>query len=345
MTELDQKELRVLILRDGKPGHETKPNGFVRYLRQAAQVQVSEATIGLPVAAIMRPLLTLIINHFPTILWRRAVLLLYGLSLEHVRPDLVLAAGGKSSFALAACQASKGITGVFLGSARGLRPDRLGWVFATDADGSMDRWVQMPLPPSAHGAAPKAVKREVRAGWGVAEKQKVLAVLVGGDGAGCQYTLKDWTRLAQLVRGFAADESHTILLSTSRRTGSNNEKSLQQLIPNDCLQKAVWFNQFEERCMAEYLAASDAVLVTVDSVSMIAEACSAGFMPLVFSPQSAELPTRVASLIARLESRGMITRLVGDEVILDQNNDIADSQLDRFWQTQIGAVLADLKVL
>ena len=344
MTELDQKELCVLILRDGKPGHETKPDGFVRYLRQQADVQVAEANIRLPLAALMRPLLTLVINHLPTLLWRRAVLFLYGLSLDDVKPDLVLAAGGKSSFALAACQATENVTGVLLGSARRLRPDRLGWVFAADADESWDRCVQVPLPPSAHGAVSRVVKNEVRTRLGLAAHQNVLAVLIGGDGAGCEYTLADWQHLAQLIRGFAEDESHSVLLSTSRRTGLEAEKSLQKLIPPHCLRQAVWFNHLEERCMADYLAASDAVLVSVDSVSMIAEACSAGFTPWIFRPQHAELPSRVASLISRLESNRMIKWLAGDDISVRGKED-GDSELDRFWQGQIRAVLVDLKVL
>jgi mitochondrial fission protein ELM1 len=344
MAELDQKELRLLILRDGKPGHETKPDGFVRYLRQQADVQVAEANIRLPLAALMRPLLTLVINHLPTLLWRRAVLFLYGLSLDDFEPDLVLAAGGKSSFALAACQATENVTGVLLGSARRLRPDRLGWVFAADADESWDRCVQVPLPPSAHGAVSRVVKGEVRTRLGLAAHQNVLAVLIGGDGAGCEYTLADWQHLAQLIRGFAEDESHEVLLSTSRRTGLETEKSLQKLIPPHCLRQAVWFNHHEERCMADYLAASDAVLVSVDSVSMIAEACSAGFTPWIFRPQHAELPSRVASLISRLESNRMIKMLAGDEFSV-RGKECTDSELDRFWQGQIRAVLVDLKVL
>jgi mitochondrial fission protein ELM1 len=96
--------------------------------------------------------------------------------------------------------------------------------------------------------------------------------------------------------------------------------------------------------MADYLAASDAVLVSVDSVSMIAEACSAGFTPWIFCPLRAELPSRVASLISRLESKRMIKMLAGDEFSVNAN-ECTDSELDRFWQGQIRAVLVDLKVL
>ena len=96
--------------------------------------------------------------------------------------------------------------------------------------------------------------------------------------------------------------------------------------------------------MADYLAASDAVLVSVDSVSMIAEACSAGFTPWIFRPQHAELPSRVASLISRLESNRMIKWLAGDDISVRGKED-GDSELDRFWQGQIRAVLVDLKVL
>lgn len=345
MTELDQTQTRVLILRDGKPGHETKPDGFVRYLQEQAKVQVSEAQIRLPLAALMRPLLTLVINYLPSHLWRRAVLWLYGLSLDDCRPDLVLAAGGKSSFALAACQATPGITAVLLGSARRLRLDRLGWVFATDADDSLATWVQMPLPPSAHGAVSQTDKNEVRARLGLTEQHNVLAVLIGGDGAGCEYTSDEWQHLARLIRRFAGRDFHAVLLSTSRRTGLEAENSLQQLIPHECLQKAVWFNQREERCMSDYLAAADAVLVTIDSVSMIAEACSAGFTPWIFRPQHAELPHRVASLISRLEFSGMITQLVDDDLWVETSKGSNDSALDRFWRAQISTVLAGLKRL
>lgn len=345
MTELDQKELRVLILRDGKPGHETKPDGFVRYLSEQTQVQVSEVQIRLPFAAVMRPLFTVMINYFPAMVWRRAILFFYGLSLNDFSPDLVLAAGGKSSFALAACQATQNVTGVFLGSPRRLRSARLGWVFATEASQFSSRCIQMPLPPSAHGLVPKTVRQEARARLGLVNQQKVLALLIGGDGAGCEYTATDWQHLTRVIQSFTGDESHAVLLSTSRRTGLDAEKSLQGLIPTECLHKAVWFCHQEERCMADYLAASDAVLVTIDSVSMIAEACSAGFTPWIFRPSHAKLPHRVESVISRLESGGMIERLDGNQVTLEANRDSTDSALDRFWKAQIRAVLADLNDL
>jgi mitochondrial fission protein ELM1 len=342
MTKMDQKELRVLILRDGKPGHETKPDGFIRYLRQHAKVHLSEAQVRLPIAAIMRPLLTFMINRLPSAVWRRAVLSLYGLSLNMYRPNLVLAAGGKSSFALAACNASEGVKGLFLGSPRRLMPERLGWVFATDVSEPSSRFVQIPLPPSAHGVVSVARRQAVRESLGLAKHQKVLSVLIGGDGAGCKYSLRDWQRLAQRVATFARDDTHAVLLSTSRRTGQQTEQRLQKMFAATILHKAVWFNHLEERCIADYLAASDTVLVTIDSVSMIAEACSAGLTPWVFRPDVANLPSRVASLIDALVAQGMVLDIARNEITTPTGG-LGDSGLDRFWQKQVGAVLSDIR--
>lgn len=336
--------LRVLLLRDGKPGHETKSDGLLRYLCEHRPIEVSEVVVTLPLPFMFRPLLTVVIKWLPTALWRGLIRKLYRLSIQRAEPLLVIGSGGKLSFLVAALNAYPEVTGVFIGSPRSLPTDYFGRLYTTDENIDSEHVRRMILPPAPHASATESQRSAARQGYGLASDSKVLAVLVGGDGAGCRYSLKDWRILAAAISGVAVSSGWHILLSTSRRTGPEAELMLKDLLSELCLQKAVWFGQQEERCVGSFLAAADAVLVTADSVSMIAEACSAGHRPYVFTPEQAAFPIRVQTLITRLYNEGYCryhTALENDLVTLERAVR-EPSPIDEFWRDEAELLLAKL---
>jgi mitochondrial fission protein ELM1 len=98
--------------------------------------------------------------------------------------------------------------------------------------------------------------------------------------------------------------------------------------------------------MADFLAAADGMIVTSDSVSMIAECIAAGFRPIVLEPAKAEYADRVRSLIETLADAGWIQRVKISEAsdTLDINNRCkgTESPLNEFWHRAAQDVLDDL---
>lgn len=66
-------------------------------------------------------------------------------------------------------------------------------------------------------------------------------MLIGGDGAGAQYQEQDWMQLAKQMNLLARQHRIKWLLSTSRRTGKQAEKILQQYLNFECIVDVVWW--------------------------------------------------------------------------------------------------------
>jgi mitochondrial fission protein ELM1 len=391
---VQNKKLTVWILQDGTPGHETKSVGFVDKLGTLCELEIAHHTMRLRLPAVTRPLLTFALRSLPIKIARQWVFWAYGWRAPTELPDLVVGSGGKIAFANAAFAGWKGVRSVFIGSPRKIQPDQLDWLFSTDTSAASPRHRTMPLPPTPYQWPSADERVAARAKFNVQANTQLIAVLLGGDGAGCVYHRDDWIGIAgyidslvskrtalgsELEAGLAprsetalqaqatatateateatkateptgtdagAGSETAIIFSTSRRTSIEAERALQELLEDTPFAKAVWFNHKEERCMADFLAAADGVIVTSDSVSMIAECVAAGFRPIVLEPATAEYADRVRSLIATLAHEDWIQQVKISEVsdALETSNRCkgADSPLNDFWHKAALDVLNDI---
>jgi len=109
--------------------------------------------------------------------------------------------------------------------------------------------------------------------------EPIVTVLVGGSN-GCYDVTADVIRdLSAQLKNLHQETNCSFLITTSRRTGSENEqilKSALQGIPHQ-----LWTGNGENPYFA-YLALADALIVTGDSVNMVCEACSMGKPVYVF---------------------------------------------------------------
>ena len=129
---MQNKKLRVWILQDGTPGHETKSAGFVEVLRTHCAIEVTHKTMRLTLPAVTRPLLTFALRSLPISIARVLVFWVYGWRAPSELPDLVVGSGGKIAFANAAFAGWRGVRSVYIGSPRKIRPEQLDWLFSTD---------------------------------------------------------------------------------------------------------------------------------------------------------------------------------------------------------------------
>jgi mitochondrial fission protein ELM1 len=108
----------------------------------------------------------------------------------------------------------------------------------------------------------------------------LIAVLVGGSNKRQNCSPEVMHHMADLLIAAASDCGGGLAVTTSRRTGEQNEKILRDRL--QILPLFFWDGSEENPYMA-LLALADAIVVTSDSVSMVSEACATGKPVHVFS--------------------------------------------------------------
>ena len=101
----------------------------------------------------------------------------------------------------------------------------------------------------------------------------LIAVLVGGSNKTQECSSGVIRRLSELLLSAARQCGGSLAVTTSRRTGSENEEALREHLQAVPL---FFWNGMDENPYFGLLALADAIVVTSDSVSMVSEACATG---------------------------------------------------------------------
>jgi len=128
-----------------------------------------------------------------------------------------------------------------------------------------------------------------------------IAVLVGGNSSSHLLTTEAATRLAEMALNKAAESGGSLMVTTSPRTPREAADALEAALGAGVLMHR-WHEHTNNPYKA-FLARADAFIVTGDSASMVAEACSRGKPVTVFPvPERLELIPAVGSIIHRFGS-------------------------------------------
>lgn len=107
----------------------------------------------------------------------------------------------------------------------------------------------------------------------------VVTVLIGGSNRCYDVTTETMKDICQKLTDLYQISHCFFLVTTSRRTGSDNEEILKNTLSQ--LPHLLWTGKGDNPYFA-YLAKSDAIIVTADSVNMVCEACTAGKPVMVY---------------------------------------------------------------
>ena len=135
-----------------------------------------------------------------------------------------------------------------------------------------------------------------------------VALLVGGTNVEHEFSPGCARELGESVKTMVGAMGGSVLVSTSRRTSKAAAETLLSALGSSCSHAYVWQTDREnsENPYMGYLAHADAFVVTGESASMLAEACTTE-KPVAIFP----LPVRSAGVIAWVRSVG---RTLGDAV-------------------------------
>jgi mitochondrial fission protein ELM1 len=98
-----------------------------------------------------------------------------------------------------------------------------------------------------------------------------VAVLIGGNSKAHKLTSARMISLCQDLKRLESEQNYKLMITVSRRTGAEQLEILKKALPHSL----IWDGQGDNPYHA-YLAYADYIMVTADSVSMIAEAATTG---------------------------------------------------------------------
>ncbi len=110
----------------------------------------------------------------------------------------------------------------------------------------------------------------------------IISIMIGGNAKGIKLTYSAIDELVSAIDKILHKVDGYLLVSTSRRTGNNNEIYLKGKLKNHIDNKKCYFWGYNENIGSArnpYIAMlyySDYVILTMESISMISEACSLG---------------------------------------------------------------------
>jgi len=300
--------LRVWVLSDGQPGHYNLSRGVINALQRLRPVQEFRVTTRLRIG-FGRNILRLILNHTHAPLSYGLLKLFYAIDgLPQQGCDLIVSAGGKTSFANAWLARLKNVPNVFTGSLRRLSPGHFSVVLTLEPPDSSPVYLPLELPPTALDERELEIRaaqfrEQTRPG-----EQTCWCMLIGGNGAGYRYREPDWRALARLMKGLAGLHNIRWLLVSSRRTGTEAEQFLAEYLEEEVLAAQCWYGEGDAYSAEAWLGVAEKVFVTEDSMTMLTEAICARRPVISLRPQQSLPNDRYQRMVQRFADRGFIHR-------------------------------------
>ena len=294
--------LVVWVVSDGIAGHYNQSKGVLLALQQQYDVQAHWLTIRLRGGWLRTPLKYLLNATHGKLALAWLAWCYRDLVLPDAMPQVIVGAGGRSMYAVAALAHLTQAAGVFVGSLRGLSPRLFAAVMVLESHPE-PQYITLETAPMPVDAMQQ---QQAAAQWQHAHPDQtgeLWAMLIGGDGAGAVYQPQDWHTLAAHMNQLAADRGIRWLITTSRRTGLTAEKTLQQVLNPQYLADAIWWAQQPKPVMQAFLGRAQVVCCTAESLSMLTEAIVARRPVLALTPQHFAPDARYQAALDRLAQR------------------------------------------
>ena len=296
-------KLRILLLSDDLPGHRSQSRGLVKWLENRYSVVCYESSVRLKCKLLAR----LILPHLVRSPFLAFVVVQFyrGVPSGSQDFDLIISAGGSTSFLNVALAQQWHIPNVFMGSKRRLHSEDFAAHLTLEETGEPHNIVMMLAPTQIDPTELQQKGKELRLEQGLAADERFNMLAVGGDGAGYQYDRTSVQNIAELMKQEYRKTDKRWLLTTSRRTGPVLEQQLKETVPAELLADAVWWSEAPRKVMVAYMGAADCLFITADSMSMIAEAIFSTRPVVVLRPGKANPETRYADALDRYEKEGL----------------------------------------
>ena len=305
--EPDQKMKTVWIISEGSPGHVSQSQGLADALSDALPLQAVLVRGRATVRGWLRPLVRWLMGSsngrrtLPDWILRRVTSI--KIPSDSPKPNLIVSSGGKSVFAARTLANRYNVPYVFIGERKPFPAEWFHTIISPAPAESSANSIDVELIPTPVTPAFIAEKGdEEKGGW---------CMIIGGSSRSHHFKETDWIGLAEGMNALAEREQICWLLTTSRRTGAETEAVLKKYLNPDILKDAIWWAEQPRKELYSFMARSELLFVTQDSVTMVTEAVSAGKPVVVVHPEEVVFPedSFMQTYLNRLESNGRIARL------------------------------------
>ena len=300
--------LRVWVLSDEQPGHYNLSRGIVAALRRIQPLRENWVRLKLRVG-LARNVLRAYLNHADKPGSPAWLKLFYRMDhLPREGCDLIVSAGGKTSFASAWLAQCLNVPNVYAGSLRRLSPRHFSVVLTLEPiEGAASNLV-VDLPPSAVDFDDMQIQGQRFLDGLDSAEQSYWALLIGGNGAGYAYRRRDWQTLVELMHTLARRYGIRWLLASSRRTGGRTERLLRHCLDSSLVADERWYQDGQAFSLEAYLGAAERVFVTEDSMTMLTEAIYSRRPVVSLRPRQAAPTDRYQRMLQSFSESGYICR-------------------------------------
>ncbi len=151
----------------------------------------------------------------------------------------------------------------------------------------------------------KALRRRLKDHGAIAKP--VVGVLVGGKSAKYDFTPEEFRQLGVFLRKFSVTHDLGLLITPSRRTGSQNIEILENELDPD--RSWIW-DETGNNPYAGILGLAERVIVTGDSVNLIGEASFTGRPVMVYPVKGHS--RKIERFVGNLEAAGIVREIHSD---------------------------------
>ena len=299
--------MNVWLIDEGTPGHTVQTAGLGEILRSQADAQLEWLSCRLRLRGWMRPLARWITGRAKSGKALDIARAMYpGLKLpENRQVDLIVSSCGKSAYLNRLLCSEFGAHGIFIGE---IKPFPAWWfdLIVTPVKSGAGRELLVPIIEA--GRTPESGAKAAADRWGGNPPTACWTLLIGGNSRTHPFDEKDWLALAEGMTALAQRHGIRWLVSTSRRTGPEAERLLQDNIPSAILAEAVWYGSKPEKVVGAYLAVGERLFVTQDSLTMMSEGLAMGKRVELLRPRQWDMPAESFNgrYVARLSEDGLI---------------------------------------
>ena len=300
--------MNVLLLSDDLPGHFNQSLGIIKALRKEREVDATRVSVKLRFG-LGRNLMRTYLNRLPLQPAVASLSWFYRCELPNLSAfDLIVSAGGRTSFANAWLARALQIPNIYAGSLRNLDPRLFTRVLTLEPVPGADNNLVLPIhasPVDAVEVERQGERLRSERGW---QQQRIWLLLVGGNGAGYRYEKPDWQELARLMTLLASQHGIRWLVASSRRTGAEAEHWLQSSMDDAYIVASSWATAEEVFDLQAFLGVAERVFVTEDSMTMLTEAIYSRRPVHSLAPAHARPDERYQRTMRRFAASGFICR-------------------------------------
>lgn len=305
--------MKVLFLKDNKPGHYNQTEGLLLYLKDIfPNLEVEYIDVEIK-SKLSRKILRLLLNSFTSFFEKES-------SLKYIpffykkfevpknKPDLIISTGGNVSNINAWFAKSYNCKNILNGALRGLKEELFTFI-TTVIDLGYKNQIILDVAPSLISEQMIENKtQEFILNNNINKNQEYYTLLIGGNGSGYNFDIDFYNDLISFVKKISKKDNIRWLITTSRRTPLEIEEKLFFEL-KDYSEYFVSYNKKEEKVMLPFLGLATKVFVTEESSSMISEAISSKKEVFTLGTKTANPDNNYQKILEKFENMKFIYRV------------------------------------